>query len=440
MRICILIFSLLYGMACGDTAESIQPVESDGVLSQSEDIHEATHDALSPGDRGQTPDQTDGTIATDTSPQTDTLPSTGDSAGGEDGTEGDSKSPEQDTASPEDVVVPLQCPPEGSEIPSSPPPSDIAAGTCEPQPVALLPAMEPATVQGTDHPSEFLYHIPDQAKGLVLFFHGGGGSKEANINRIESAFLIQATIEAGYAVASLDSVAHLDPPADGKFKWNTQQSPCNPDIKNVVALIKALKDPELIGGVPSEAPIYAVGYSNGGSMVSRAAQYIDFASVAVYISNAQQFHQPGAKIPPVFIMAGIHDNTVGIEGPCLLYGLAVDQKQDVVFKLNVPEAITPGFFTRIEGVSCAQSLEILDAYQQNGVVDEHNFLIENPKGSNGWNKALPPWATAYDSAIRDLLTERFAEHAVSSDFVAENIDFLESHPGQSTLSDLPECN
>jgi len=295
------------------------------------------------------------------------------------------------------------------------------------------------TVAGTEHPSEFIYQVPPNPKGLILIFHGGGGSKEDAYTRIEVGFFFKQAVLAGYAVAALDSAAHLDPPEDGKFKWDIIESPCNPDIINVVAMIKQLKDPNDLGVIPPNAPLYALGISNGGSMVSRTAQHIDFAAVATYITNAQQFHDPGAKIPPVFIMAGANDTTVETTRPCLLHGLAVDQGIDVVFKYNVPQAITPGLFTRIPEISCEESVAILESFRQNGTVDEADMLVVTPADISSWKPHLPGTTAQQQMTIRDLLLERYAEHAFSSDFIVETLDFFDDHFAPRSPTDLPVC-
>lgn len=257
--------------------------------------------------------------------------------------------------------------------------------------------------------------------------------------RTELNLFFKQALLAGYAVAALDSVAHLDPPPNGKFKWNEDKTPCNPDVENVVAMVKQLKDPSELGAVPSEAPIYALGISNGGSMTSRTAQHIDFSAVATYITGAKQFHDPGAKIPPVFIMSGENDTTVGIDSSCELYGYTLEQKIDSVFKLNISQAITPGLFTRIASVDCEMSRAILDSFRANGVVDGDDMVAVDPNKINSWKPHVPNEAQAHTFEIRDLLLERVAEHAFTSDFIQETLDFFDAHAKASLPGDLPVC-
>ena len=338
-----------------------------------------------------------------------------------------------------DTVASVTCPPEDADLLANPPPSDIPAGTCEPQAKMQTLETQVATVQGTSNPSEFMFVAPEAPKGLILFFHGGGGSKEGVFSRIELALFLQEALADGYALVALDSVAHLNPGPDGKFKWDTTESPCNPDIENVVQMLIQLKDPQGLAVVPEDTPIYAFGASNGGSMVSRTAQFVEFSAVASYISNAQQFHDDDAHIPPVFIMAGKNDSTVQLTGPCMLYTRAVNQGVDVVFKLNVMQAITPGLFTRIQGIECEDSIAILEAFGQNNVVDGGGMLQSDPKALNTWTPHLPSQYEVFIPELRDLLSERFGGHMVSSDFIQEQLDFFNAYSTPSFVTELPLC-
>ncbi len=356
----------------------------------------------------------------------------------------DAGTPGQDVTSPDtgpgpDTSAPPVCPPEGSEILADPPPEMIPEGTCEPQPEPALPEITVGTVTGTEVLSEFVYHVPANPKGLLVIFHGGAGSKEDAYQRVEAGLLFQDAVAAGYAIAALDSVAHINPIEGEKKKWSEVEDPCSPDIRNVVAMVTQLKDPEQLGLVPKNAPLYALGVSNGGSMVSRTSQHIDFAAVATYITNAQQFHDVGATIPPVFIVAGEQDSTVGTTGPCLLYGSALAQGIDAELKLNVVQAVTPGLFTRIDGVSCELSIGILEGFRSAGVVDDQDLVVANPDDTNSWRPHLVSAADPYELQVRDLLMERYAEHSMTSDFRAETLAFFDAHVSTSTPSDLPTC-
>ena len=257
--------------------------------------------------------------------------------------------------------------------------------------------------------------------------------------RVESNILLTTALQAGYIVAALDSVAHIIPRADGKTKWNEEETACNPDIENVNWLIRHFKAPDAMGLLDADAPVFAYGVSNGGSMVSRTAQQLPFSAVVVYITNAKQFHDAGATIPPAFIVAGEADSTVGITGPCQMYESAMEQGIDVEFRLNVVEPVTPGLFTRINGFTCEQSLEVVSDLTAGGVLDDEGLVQIDPANFDSWLPHIPAWAGEHQVSIRDLLDERVAEHALTTDFRQETIGFLKQHESPLSMPEAPVC-
>ena len=332
----------------------------------------------------------------------------------------------------------------GGTAPSCPPevgtPTQPAPGLngCEDQAVATPVQTQQASVDGVG----FLYRKADNPKGLLLIFHGGGGSKEDPFERVEMALFVQAAIAEGYSVAALDSIAHINPPPDGKFKWNEDSGGCqNPDIANTIAMIRRLKDAGDLAAASDADPVFAVGVSNGGSMVSRTAQHVSFSAVSTHITNAKNFFDPGAKIPPVSIVSGLQDSTVGTTGPCMLLELAEQGKVPAEFHLNTPEPITPGLFVRIAGIDCESSKAVVDSFIKNGVIDPTSKLLtNNPSTLSTWKPHVPKTVQDKQAFIRDILLERYAEHAFTSEFSNKTLAFFAANASSNSTSELPVCN
>ena len=323
-----------------------------------------------------------------------------------------------------------QCP--GEPHPHSASVEPFERGVCEPQPLGTPPPTSQADVNG----SSFVYTQLEQPKALMLIFHGGGGDMHDLIHRVEGAIFAQRATSQGVVIASLNSEAHITAPQGPKYKWNIDPTPCNPDIVNVTAMVKRLMDPDDLNAVPPGAPIFALGVSNGGSMVSRTAQHMRFSAVASYISNAQSFHEQGALIPPVVIVAGQNDGTVGTQGPCML----LDKAAIATFHLNSAAPLTSGSFTRIPGIDCTLSQSIFTALLDNGVLTEAYFIDQNPTMIQSWSPHIPEAAKPYLPEIRDLLLERFGEHSFTSEFDEDTLDFLWRYASPSEPSDLATCD
>ena len=263
----------------------------------------------------------------------------------------------------------------------------------------------------------FLYTRNPQARGLILLFHGGGGSKEDFFEgRIELVLIIKEALEQGYAVAALDSVAHLNGQNNAN-QWSEDDTEANVDVRNALGMIDALRDPDDLAAVPQDTPIFLVGVSNGGSMLSRLAQFVDVAAAAVYVSNAVRFHDEDASIPPLILLPGINDPGQALRSNGDLRDAIEAQGGIVEFHPNLPDAVTPGSFTRIPGVDCELSLEALASLEESGWIAEDGTLAFNPKSDRSWLDILPDDLTAAPAfrMTSDVLVELHAEHTPSSD-------------------------
>ncbi len=258
------------------------------------------------------------------------------------------------------------------------PAPDVAPETCEDQPTATPPEVAQGEVDG----SKFLYAIPASPQRLLLFFHGTGGSRTTIVNRPEAVLMVQDLLAAGFAVAAIDSDDRV------AKQWNKVDGPDNVDIEHALGMHALLTDPDELGLLPPNIPVFALGGSNGGTFVSRLAQVVPLRAAVVQISHAQIFHDDGATVPPLFLVPAAQDSIVPSGS---LQGLAADLDAagvDVELHLNEPAPLTPGHATRIDGVDCDLSMAIRDALADAGHLSPSGLILERPADS-GWEAALP---------------------------------------------------
>ena len=164
-------------------------------------------------------------------------------------------------------------------------------------------------------------------------------------------------------------------------------------------------------------------------MASRIAQVpaLDLAATAIYISNAQEFHEENPILPPMVLIPGAQDP-----------GLSVTTNSDLVEQINDPEKallivnpeeeISNGLFTRIPEINCEESIQIKQSLLDAGLIDDSNHrLLIDPKNDQSWKSALPVGANLYSEAIGDILLETYAGHSPSSDQNEEVFSFIEMH-------------
>ena len=296
----------------------------------------------------------------------------------------------------------------------------VAPLVCGPEPVASPVVVATETVNG----SGFVWSAPASPRGLVVMFHGGSGQKEDFMTeRPEAVLVSHGLLQAGYAIAALDSVAHLDPKAD-KTQWSEEAGPDNPDVVNVLTMVDRLSDPDDLAAVPTDSPLLLVGASNGGSMASRVVQNTDVAAVAIYVSNAAGFYEPGAVFAPMLLIPGENDPGKALVSNLDLADMAHQAGVEAVYLPNQQQAIQPGRFTRIDGVDCDQSLALWQALDGGGALDEAGHLLSDPE-DRAWESLLPEGEDFDTRQVSDELVEVYAGHTITSDLNPDLLAFFD---------------
>ena len=99
----------------------------------------------------------------------------------------------------------------------------------------------------------------------------------------------------------------------------------------------------------------------------------------------------------------------------------------VIFSPNEPGAVTPGLFTRVDGIDCPLSTSIRLALKDADWLNTDNTLANDPKEDKSWQAALPEAAVTYEDQISDVLLETYAGHSPSSDKNALVFDFFDQY-------------
>ena len=322
----------------------------------------------------------------------------------------------------------------GSEVPDADEPgatADIADtgadethdGPCVEQAAAPLSWEEETALE-----SRFVYRGVDDPTALVLMFHGGGGSMEDYFIRVDPVRITSAALDRGMAVASINSFAHLDPEAGNDLQWEEGPIGSNPDLDETLEMIRKLSSTDELDLVPEGTPIVLIGSSNGGSMASRVAQIPSarVAVTAIYISNAQSFHESDVVLPPMVLIPGAQDPGLALETNTQLAEL-IDNPSQAMMIVNPTEPVSDDLLTRISGIDCDLSIEIKDAMMASGWLDEAAMMSTDPSADRAWADDLPSAAETFRVDIQEVLTEAYAGHAPSSDQNEAVFDFIESH-------------
>jgi poly(3-hydroxybutyrate) depolymerase len=201
-------------------------------------------------------------------------------------------------------------------------------------------------------PHTFDIYTPRTPKRVVVFLHGGGGSKEGGGDqlglRVESGTAPNTTVAYDTAWLGAHDVAFVFPQGQAKagtrgFTWNNYVMTSDvDDVAFLAALSSAIRGGTLDNTVPAIPRIAVSGHSNGGMMTNRlwceAPQafdaFIAFAGPASVHLGVSGYHPctPAAQKPYLGYVGG-KDTVLQTDGNWL---------QDV-WTIGAPLANTPGF-------------------------------------------------------------------------------------------------
>lgn len=318
------------------------------------------------------------------------------------------------------------------------------------------PAWSPA--QASVNGADFWYFVPPSPKGLIVCFHGRGGTGPSWFQRPATRQFLDEAVAAGFGVAALTSI--YDQPAltpgtdpNAGTGWNlafdlsdyAASLSQNPDLQNVKAGLDLLASANLIS---ASTPLFAAGSSNGGRMSVRAAAalvpsntgYGPFLAVVNHVSQGDPAQLMSAYTIPVRFDMQVNDHANGDivswqDAQTYAQGMAA-RGVPAAFELNQPAPVHPTRFERVPGLSASDSRTIQQALKSGGYLDARDFIVmKGPSGSDPDDPLLNPasWTGLIPAAyrtpsllqgIQDELQDAYAEHGFFSDPDDRDLAFL----------------
>jgi len=269
------------------------------------------------------------------------------------------------------------------------------------------------------------YYIPAGAHGLVMLFDGGEGVKFW-FSHMESRLQIEALVDAGYAVAALESAA--TGPKSGNFDMNPNCA-TNQDIQNVNSTIAAMAALGLAG-----ADLYYLGFSSGGAFASLATVCTPAKALALF--NVRGLASTYSNMPPPTLwVVGRHDSRVPPTDAGLIANWAAIEASGVdwTFYVNEPAGLLPEAFERISdpnsSVTLADSSDAVADLQTGAQLDACSVPI-GPASTLNWKVVSYglSFTKDFEDEARRQVKELYAEHEFTSDFRQQVVDFFLAHP------------
>lgn len=277
--------------------------------------------------------------------------------------------------------------------------------------------LTPTNIAGTTVRS----YSPPGALGLVILFDGGAGGS-VWFTHMENRLQVEALVDAGYAVAALESAG-----PGGNFDMTA--NPANQDLQNVDGTIATLG---FVG-----ANLYYLGFSSGGAFASLATVYTPAKALALFNvrGRASTYSNMVPPPPPTLWVVGRHDLRVPPTDAGLIANWAAIAASGVDwdFYVNEPAGLLPEAFERISdpssSVSPADSSDAVADLQTGAQLDACSVPIG---AASTLNWGVVSYGASFTAAFRNeaqsQVNELYGSHVFTSDFRQQVVDFFLAHP------------
>lgn len=304
---------------------------------------------------------------------------------------------------------------------------DDPQADCARQPLAVAPTLNEVRING----QRMLHSTAPSEVGVLFLFHGNGGGPDVWVARTEHVIVTLEALERGLLVAALKSVdtGWGKQCCEGQDRCCERGACCTDevaDIDNVRAALAHLIDASL---VTADAPVYALGYSNGGGFTGRLTQGLALrAAATVNSGSGGAIIRNTDAVPPIFFQGAQQDPIVDPDAAVRNHQSFETRGLRTALRINGPAPLTPGRFSRIDGIDCETSINIFEGLRRAELIDAAgnlqatpNEIVEAMEATAFWrNNGLDVHAPNITLQLREL----DAQHAFSSAFSGDLFDFL----------------
>ena len=274
----------------------------------------------------------------------------------------------------------------------------------------------------------FSYYFPRNPIGLIVLFHGTGGSGVGWFQNVEYVRFVNDAVARGFAVASTSSFDRVNKQWDVNDAVST-----NPDL---LAVQNAIAQFTQQGLMTSATPLFSIGMSQGGAMSSVASYRLGFQGACCTCSSGLGQIYQVSRVPMIWDLAQNDRNGFTPSATQFQQTLA---QNGVRTQLNVhaPSPCFPQRFARIPGLSAADSQAIYNAFKAAAVLDANDFVTADPDTS-GFENAIPVAYRASTGDISDQIYVCYTQHKFFSDFDNRVLEFFANviGPPSSTLTNV----
>lgn len=291
-------------------------------------------------------------------------------------------------------------------------------------------------IMGKNNLKKVYSFFPQNAKGVIYFFHGTGGSAAGWIDKVEGRSLVNAAIADTFGIIVTEAeeiTLNTDLNSDGKLRW--QGLPVD-TINGIDYLnMKAITDTMISrGNFNHSTPLFSIGMSNGGSFSALISAIYNYKAGISYCASSVLPIFNVRENPFAFRMAKYDDNAeVGPEGNYQAWQHDSIMSQRGIchdYEIHDRQPIYPERFARINGISVITSEAIFNELLNQNLISNNHYTVKSDTilSRVQQNPASFPTVVSLTTAqkleILNQISSSNAEHNFYSDFNYESLNFF----------------
>lgn len=269
--------------------------------------------------------------------------------------------------------------------------------------------------------SQVYYYVPATYRGIIIPFHGAGGSASGwtTTKGIDNLEFLRYAAANGYAIVVTESKDRTNK------RWQTSTGIASIDIVNIDAIISSLQSSRIIA---AEKPFYGVGMSQGSGFLSLISFAKNYKAAALYCLGGIDQIYDNTTVPTIWNMAkmDVTEDPTRLVTANANYQKLQTRTIPSAYYVNEPSPIFPNRFTIIPGIDSNGSAAIYNSLKNAGYINAKGYFTIDPRVSSVWYSAVP---SQYNNAtiipmIDDQIYISYTQHKFYKDSNFRTIEFF----------------
>jgi hypothetical protein len=265
--------------------------------------------------------------------------------------------------------------------------------------------------------SKVYYYVPSGYKGIVLAFHGKGGSAIGWAGgSVDNTNFIRYAVANGYAAVITESKDRANK------EWDNSLNAANVDVLNIDAILGNLHQRSLLDSAKSK---YAIGMSMGSGFSSLISYGRKYKAAALYCLKGIDAVIAVTNVPIIWNMApnDVTEDPNRVPDALTNYNQLVTRKVPASFNKNVPAPMVAKLF-EFTTISATDALVIMANLKVAGWLDDKGYVKKNPKADPSWITAMGSAYSSYKGEMEDMIYVCYSEHKFYMDANYRTIQFF----------------